>query len=331
MTGNDSLMIITFTPNPSLDRTVTLSTPLVPGGVHRIDTDQVQPGGKGINVAFGVHRAGLDTLAVFQAGQRDPLLGLLGQAGLPVRTSPIAGRVRTNITLLDPEATTKINEPGHQLSADEVAGVERALLDAVRPADTVMLSGSLAPGFEVGEFAKLVRQIRLTGAWVGVDTSEEPLVALARELTEKDEDVGPAAPNLLKPNAEELGQLTGCDGRELEAAAGRGNFAGVRAAALDLRACGVDNVLVTLGGAGALLATADGVWFCKAPEAPVISTVGAGDSATAGYLIGRARGLSGPDCLSLAVAYGSAAVSLPGTTIPRPEQAEPFRVLARGC
>ncbi|WP_273487956.1 1-phosphofructokinase family hexose kinase [Ancrocorticia populi] len=318
-------MIITFTPNPSLDRTVTLNAPLAPGGVHRIEIDQLQPGGKGINVAFGLQRAGLDTLAIFQAAQGDPLLDLVAEAGLPVRTSPISGRVRTNITLLDSEATTKINEPGEKLSADEIAGVEAALLNAVGSGDTVMLSGSLAPGFEVREYAKLVRKIRHVGAWVGVDTSEAPLLALARELREDES----AAPNFLKPNAEELGQLTGRDGRDLEAAAGRGDFAGLREAALDLRERGVSDVLVTLGGAGAMLATAEGVWFCQAPDAPVISTVGAGDCSTAGYLIGRAQGMAGPERLALAVAYGSAAVSLPGTTIPHPNQVEPFLRLAR--
>ena len=70
-------MIITFTPNPSLDRTVTLNAPLAPGGVHRIEIDQLQPGGKGINVAFGLQRAGLDTLAIFQAAQGDPLWDLV--------------------------------------------------------------------------------------------------------------------------------------------------------------------------------------------------------------------------------------------------------------
>ena len=309
-------MIITLTANPSLDRTVTLGSALVPGGVHRIETDQIQPGGKGINVAFGVQRAGIDTLAVFQSAPDDPLLELLAQYGLPCRTSPIGGRVRTNITLLGEGVTTKVNEPGQRLSAQEIEGLERALIEAVGPNDTVMLSGSLAPGFDDDEYARLVRMVRDKGAWVGVDTSDAPLVALAAEFET-------SAPDFIKPNAEELGQLTGRDGVELEAAAGRGDVDAVRDAALALREQGVRDVLVTLGGAGAVLATSEGVWFAPPIRVPVISTVGAGDSATAGYLIAKTQGLSGPECLAYATAYGSTAVSLPGTTIPRPDQVHP--------
>lgn len=309
-------MIITLTANPSLDRTVTLSSTLVPGGVHRIETDRTQPGGKGINVALGVQQAGLDTLAVFQCSASDPLLGLLHAAGLPCRVSPIDGPVRTNLTVLAGGVTTKINEPGKSLSATEAASLEHTLIDAVGPDDTVMLSGSLAPGLPDDEYARLVRQVRAKGAWVGVDTSDAPLVELATQFDA-------SAPDFLKPNAEELGQLTGRDGIELKAAAARGELAAVRDAAFALHQRGVGEVLVTLGGAGAVLATAKGIWYAPSPKVQVVSTVGAGDSATAGYLIARVAGHPAPQRLANAIAYGSVAVSLPGTTIPRPDQVTP--------
>ena len=309
-------MIITLTANPSLDRTVTLSSELVPGGVHRIETDRIQPGGKGINVALGVRQAGLETLAVFQCSQSDPLLALLQEVDLPCRVSPIDGPVRTNITVLAGGVTTKINEPGQSLSIDEVASLERTLTGVVNEGDTIMLSGSLAPGLPDDEYARLVRQLRAKGAWVGVDTSDAPLVALADQF-----DI--AAPDFLKPNAEELGQLTGRDGVELEEAAGRGELEAVRDAAAALHERGVGEVLVTLGGSGAVLATSEGIWYAPSPKVNVISTVGAGDSATAGYLIARVAGMSAPDRLAHAIAYGSVAVSLPGTTIPRPDQVNP--------
>ncbi len=309
-------MIITLTANPSLDRTVTLPSELVPGGVHRIETDRIQPGGKGINVALGVQQAGLETLAVFQASKTDPLLDLLKQAGLPCRVSPINGRVRTNITVLAGGVTTKINEPGEPLSGEEIAALERTLIDVVSDGDTIMLSGSLAPGLPVDEYARLVRELRAKGAWVGVDTSDAPLVALAEQFET-------SAPDFLKPNAEELGQLTGRDGVELEAAAARGELDVIRDAALALRERGVGEVLVTLGGSGAVLATEEGSWYAPSPDVDVVSTVGAGDSATAGYLIARVGGLTPPERLAYANAYGSVAVSLPGTTIPRPDQVHP--------
>ncbi len=310
-------MIITLTANPSLDRTVSLSGALVPGGVHRIVSDRTGPGGKGINVALGVARAGLDTLAVFPADEGDPLLGLVDRAGLPHRATPLGGRVRTNLTVLsDPDVTTKINEPGPTLTQEQVEALETALADAVADGDIAMLSGSLAPGLPVDEYARLVPALRARGVWVGVDTSDAPLVALAEAGRE-------GAPDFLKPNAEELGQLTGADGAALEAQAKAGEVAGVRDAARRLHDAGVSDVLVTLGGAGAVLVTAGGAWYAPSPDAPVVSTVGAGDSAVAGYLIARAQGGEGPDRLALAVAYGAVAVSLPGTTIPMRDQVHP--------
>ena len=307
-------MIITFTANPSLDRTIDLGGPLTPGGVHRIGADRTQPGGKGINVALGVHRAGLPVTAVLPAAPSDPLLALLEAEGLPHRSSPITGPVRTNLTVLStPQITTKLNEPGSALTPAEVTALEDLLLETAAPGDAVMLSGSLAPGLPVDEYVRLVRRLREHGALVGVDTSDAPLAALAAALPH-------TAPDFLKPNAEELGQILGTDGALLEQQAADGELAGVRDAALDLHHRGVGAVLVTLGGAGGLLATAGSAWYCPSPPGPVVSTVGAGDSATAGYLIARTLGRSPAERLARALAYGTAAVGLPGTTIPRPDQ-----------
>ncbi|MCI1675700.1 MAG: 1-phosphofructokinase family hexose kinase [Ancrocorticia sp.] len=309
-------MIVTLTANPSIDRTVTLSGKLVPGGVHRIVEDRTQPGGKGINVALGVHRAGLPVSAVFQARSDDPLVNLLKKAELPYRNSPVSGPVRTNLTIVGGNVTTKINEPGTQLTAAECEALEEALMAAISPTDTIMLSGSLAPGFPADEYARLVRRIRPVGAWIGVDTSDEPLAALAEHL-------GDSAPDFVKPNADELGQLTGHDGGAIEDAVTRGDFSEIHDAVQWLRSRGVSEVLVTLGGAGAVLATAEGTWYAPSPNVRVVSTVGAGDSATAGYIIARAAKRDAPERLALATAYGAAAVSMPGTTIPSPQDVHP--------
>jgi len=307
-------MIITFTANPSLDRTVELSGSLVPGGVHRIRADRTQPGGKGINVALGVHRAGLPVTAVLPAAPGDPLLELLHAEQLPHRSSPVSGAIRTNLTVLSaPQQTTKLNEPGATLSSTEVDALTDLLLGTVSAGDAVMLSGSLAPGMPTDLYVHLIGALRGLGARVGVDTSEAPLTALAAAL--------PAvAPDFLKPNAEELGQILGVDGRLLEQQASDGDLAGVRDAALDLHRRGVGAVLVTLGAAGGLLATEDSAWYSPSPAPEVVSTVGAGDSATAGYLIARELHESPGERLARALAYGTTAVGLPGTTIPRPDQ-----------
>ncbi|MEE1652045.1 1-phosphofructokinase family hexose kinase [Brachybacterium sp. J144] len=310
-------MILTLTANPSLDRTVDLGGELTPGGVHRIVAESTQPGGKGVNVALGAHRAGADVLAVLPAAPADPLLALLEREGLPHRASPVAAPVRTNLTVLSaPSQTTKINEPGTAPTAAEAAALQELLLGSASPGDLVMLSGSLAPGLPADLYVHLTARLQERGARVGVDTSDAPLAAVASAL-------GTTAPDLLKPNAEELGQIVGVDGAALEAAAADGDLSAARDAALALHRAGVGAVLVTLGAAGGLLATDDAVWFAPSPAVRAVSTVGAGDSATAGYLLAQTRGEDPAGRLALALAYGSAAVGLPGTTIPRPDQVRP--------
>ena len=83
---------------------------------------------------------------------------------------------------------------------------------------------------------------------------------------------------------------------------------------------GVDAVLATLGANGAVLVTAGGAWHATPPPTEVVSTVGAGDSSLFGYLLGEIQNRPPAQRLALAVAYGSAAAGLPGTTIPHPTQ-----------
>jgi len=152
------------------------------------------------------------------------------------------------------------------------------------------------------------------GLRIAVDPSDEPLAALAAELPD-------SAPDLIKPNGEELGQLAGLPADRamaLEEGAVEGNYDPVVDAARLLVGLGIGAVMVTLGPAGAVLVTADGAWHATAPEVPVVSTVGAGDSSVAGYILADVNGGDEAERLSAAMAYGSAAASLPGTTLPTP-------------
>jgi 1-phosphofructokinase len=123
---------------------------------------------------------------------------------------------------------------------------------------------------------------------------------------------GSHLPDLLKPNAEELASLTGDDWAALEA-----DPHAAAAAAARLVGDGISAVLLTLGSQGAVLITADGCWRATPPPITLKSTVGAGDASLAGYLLADLRGLDAPDRLREAVAFGAAAASLPGSTMPR--------------
>jgi 1-phosphofructokinase len=178
-------------------------------------------------------------------------------------------------------------------------------------ADWIVLAGSLPPGASPDWYAGVVVALRAAGARVAVDTSDAPLKALVDAIERSTQ----AAPHLMKPNGEELASFTGHGADELEAEP----VAAVDAAR-ELVDDGVESVLVTLGPRGAVLVRADGAWHAAPPPVTVVSTVGAGDSSLFGFLLGDVTGRRPEDCLALAVAYGSAAAGLPGTTIPHPDQ-----------
>ena len=328
-------MIVTLTPNPSLDRTVSLPGPLVRGGVNRLGGVVVEPGGKGVNVARVLVSAGQPAAAVLPAAAHDPLLLALeaaaaapstGSAVLSTHAVTVAAPARINTAVTEPDGTTtKLNEPGAALSPQEIDAVEAALLKAATAAAAggggdvhhwAVLSGSLPPGVPTDWYARLVRLLReaAPGLRIAVDTSDEPLAALAAGLPE-------SAPDLVKPNGEELGQLVGLPADRamaLEEGAAHGDLAPVADAARILVDLGLGAVMATLGPAGAVLVTGGGAWHATAPRVPVASTVGAGDSSVAGYVLADVRGGDEPERLRTAMAYGSAAASLPGTTLPAP-------------
>ncbi|HYO39851.1 MAG TPA: hexose kinase [Nocardioidaceae bacterium] len=305
-------MILTLTPNPSIDRTVTLAGALERGSVLRAESTTSQGGGKGVNISRAAVAAGVPTIAVLPADADDPfVLGLL-RDGIDCRPERPAGPVRVNLTLSEPDGTTtKVNAPGAVVQAADLDRLAAAVVARARAARWVVLAGSLPPGAPAGWYAELVGAVRDTQAKVAVDTSGAPLVALAAGLEEH-------APDLMKPNGEELASLTGGDADAIEA-----DPAAAAAAAAVLVSRGVEAVLATLGGSGAVLATAEGAWHAVPPPTTVVSTVGAGDSSLFGFLLGDLRGAAPVERLRLAVAYGSAAAGLPGTTIPTPQQVHP--------
>lgn len=307
-------MIVTVTPNPSIDRTVTLPGELVRGAVHRVGSVSSEPGGKGVNVARALTLAGLDVVAVLPAGEHDPILAELRAIGVAFHAVPVAAGVRTNLAITEHDGTTtKINEPGATIAAADIAGLARAVIDRASSARWVVLSGSIPPGMSQSWYADMVAALRPLGCKVAVDTSDGPLAALAADLER-------AAPDLIKPNSEELAGLAGVTAESLENAVARGDAEPVVTAARRLIDRGVGAVLATLGAAGAVLVDADGAWLATPPPISPRSTVGAGDSSLAGYVRADVEGAVAPQRLRMAVAYGSGAAALPGSALPSPAQ-----------
>lgn len=300
-------MIVTLTAHPAIDRLVPLEGTLRRGAVLRTAASADQPGGKGINVARVVQAAGVDVQAVVPAAPGDALLTSLAPTGLPLVVVPVAGATRVNLTLAEPDGTTtKLNAPGTPLAAAELESLASALVDAARGASWVALCGSLPPDVPSDWYAALLPRLRATGAAVAVDTSGPALDAVLADPA--------AAPDVVKPNGHELVELIGGDADAVEADP---DLAAVEAQRLRTER-GPAEVLLTLGATGAVLATARGTWFCASPDITPRSTVGAGDASLAGLLLAREDGADDARALAAAVAHGSAAASLAGSTPPTP-------------
>ncbi|MET8448723.1 1-phosphofructokinase [Streptomyces sp. NPDC005209] len=298
-------MILTVTPNPSLDRTYEVPV-LERGEVIRASGERMDPGGKGVNVSRAVAAAGRRTVAVLPLGGAPGALvaDLLDAQGIEVVPVPVAGATRSNIALAEADGVlTKINAPGPELSAAE----QELLLETVRAqsddANWIACCGSLPRGLAPAWYADVVARAHADGARIAVDTSGPALLEALREH-----------PDVVKPNAEELAEAVG---RPLA------TVGDAVKAAEELRELGARAVLASLGADGQLLVDGTGTWFGSARVDVVRSNVGAGDSSLAGFLI---AGGSGPEALASAVAHGAAAVRLPGSEMPAPGDLDPAAV-----
>jgi 1-phosphofructokinase len=288
-------MIVTVTPNPSVDRTIFLDD-VVLGAVNRSRRSTTEPSGKGVNVALALHAHGVAVRAIVPTGGSvgAQLERMLDAARLDTVVVPIAGEIRSNISLTQPNGrVTKINEVGPRLTAAETGHMLAAISGQISEAAWLVCAGSLPAGVPADFYRDVVEVAHRSGVPVAVDTSGP---ALAQSLS--------AAPNLVKPNRDELAELTGCVSRTL---------GDVVEAAHQVRRRGARTVLASLGADGAILVDDAGALWGHAPVDDVVSTVGAGDAMLAGYLSG---GPDRRDALAAALRWGAAAVQNEGPVLP---------------
>ncbi|MGH9138155.1 MAG: 1-phosphofructokinase family hexose kinase, partial [Acidimicrobiales bacterium] len=227
-------MIVTVTPNPSVDRTLEVPR-LARGEVLRATTARVGAGGKGVNVARALIANGYEALAVLPLGGGDGhlLARLLADDGIPHRTVTTAAVTRSNVTISEPDGTvTKVNAPGEPLTAAELEALIEATIAAVPGADWLVGCGSLPEGAPIDLYAALTERGHAAGAHVAIDTSGAALAAAVA-----------ARPDLIKPNLAELADLVGSLLVTVDDAI---------EAASQVRSAGAGAVLVSVGPRGAV-------------------------------------------------------------------------------
>lgn len=284
------LVILTVTLNAALD--ITYDVPaLHPHASHRVTKVTERPGGKGLNVARVLAALGHDvTVTGFAGGGTGRALReqLLDSPGIRDALVPVSGATRRTIAVVDGASgdTTQLNEPGPLVAPAEWSAFTEAYEELLTSASAVALCGSLPPGVPVGAYAQLVRAARAASVPVLLDSSGEPL---RRGLA--------ARPDVIKPNSDELAELTG-------------SHEPLRATR-DARRRGAHSVVASLGPEGLLAVTPDGSWRAPAPDRVKGNPTGAGDSAVAGLLSGYVEDLPWPDRLARAVALSAATVLAP--------------------
>ncbi len=278
-------MIICITPNPAIDRTVMLPR-LVVGNVHRAEKVIVAAGGKGLNVARAIRTLGGESLCMgFTGGHTGHLLADLAQEeGLNSCWTWVSSETRTCAIYVSSNGdATVINEPGQPVSKLDWERLQGDIRHSISTSNLVCISGSLPPQSSAEDLRGLLRMLVDSGKQVWVDTSGSALDTVLNY------------PGVcIKVNGDEIGASLGFEINDLSAA----KRALILLAERGIRAC-----VITLGAAGALLATAEGRWHAQGPRVRVVSAVGSGDA----FLAGFAHALDGDSDWSAALCDAIAA------------------------
>jgi 6-phosphofructokinase 2 len=303
--------IVTITLNPALD--LSTSTAKVESEHKlRCGPTRIDPGGGGVNVSRVVHRLGGESLAIFAVGglTGEALRRMLDAEGVSSRAVPIAGTTRQDFTVDETDTGKQFRFvlQGPELAESEWRACLVALEQTIVPGGYVVASGSLPPGAPEDFYARVARLARERDARLVLDASGD---ALREALAE--------GVYLVKPSRRELGELLGTalDDERSQ----------VEATSELVTRGSAQLVALTLGAAGAVLATSAGVSRLPVPQVHVLSTVGAGDSFLGAFVLRLAQGRDPDGAFRTAVAAGSAASMTPATDLCRPEDVDSLEAL----
>ena len=261
--------------------------------------DLCQAGGKGVNISRALVNNGTPNLALLVLGQENAasFLQNLDADGVTYDAITVPGRIRENITIHTGPTETRISFPGFRVEADVLPQVERKLLSLADGDTVITMTGRVAEGMAVADVSAMLRKAAGKGAKIVVDSRSFSLA-----------DLKNLKPWLIKPNQEEISAYLG---REIN------SLHETLTEAKALYEAGIANVMISMGGDGALLVCREGAFIATPPKVEVKSTIGAGDSAIAGFA--ACPDSSAEQRLQLAVAYGTAACMAEGTLPPKPE------------
>ncbi len=290
-------MIYTLTLNPCTDKTVTVENFEI-GATNRISSYQKSVCGKGINTSVVIKNLGREVFAFsFEYEKGESVKDFLNSKGIQNHCVKVKGELRTNVKIYDPISgiTTEINEKGGNIPKEKLEELICSILSMVKRGDIFVMSGSVPNGISRNIYAELITTLKACGVYTILDADGE---LLANGIK--------SAPNMIKPNRNELSSLLGKEIKSKEAAV---------SAAKELCLKGIESVCISLGKDGAVLVHQNEAFHAYNDLEVIKGTVGAGDSMVAGFAIGALENLSFIDSLQMASAAAAGSVSLPSTEL----------------
>lgn len=291
------MKIITLTLNPAFD-THCITEDFRLGHESFFEILSKDAGGKGINISRALNAVNADNTAVVVIGKdnAEEYCKKLNESGVKYLPLFVDGRIRENIILHDrSDVETRVSFNGFTVDKGLFAEAVKTIGEI--NADTIItLTGSDPKGINIAEVKEFVNQLKAKGAKVVIDNRSFTL-----------SDILEVKPFLIKPNKDEISRYMGREIKTTEE---------MLTVAKDLYKQGVENVMISSGESGAVLACNEGEFAVVPPKITAVSTIGAGDSMIAGFIYAYIGGKSKCDCLKFAVSFGTSACKQKGTLPP---------------
>ena len=277
-------MIYTLTLNPALDYDIYMDK-FQEGDLNLSKEVNIRAGGKGINVSKLLANLDIKSKALgYTAGfTGDFIKKNLNDEGIESDFVELDGITRINVKINNDSKETEIAGLSRKVTK-EAENKKKKKISGLQKDDVLILSGSIPESIEKNIYKKLAEMLP-EGTKIVLDTRG----SLLKENLNNN--------FLIKPNIAELEEMFGAE---------------LKTTADIIEKCGyflekgVKNIIVSMGGKGALFVNKEGAYSAAAPEGSLINSVGAGDSMVAGFIAGTEMGKSPEDSFRLAVASGSA-------------------------
>ncbi len=280
-------MIYTITFNPALDYISQVNNFEI-GKINRTETEKILPGGKGLNVSTVLGNLGIESTALgFIAGfTGEELKRDIEQRGIKTDFIKVEkGLTRINVKISSKEETA-LNGNGPEITEEDIKQLLKKI-DNIKSEDTVILAGNIPKCINNNIYEIICKKLEQNKVRFIVDATKELLMNVLRYK-----------PFLIKPNKEEL-EETFKEKIETKEE--------IIEHAKKLQKMGARNVLISLGGDGAMLVTTENKeYFLNAPKGKVLNTVGAGDSMVAGFVAGYEKRGDYQYAFKVGLATGSA-------------------------